>query len=137
AVSTMHKYREQPDRRKTRSNFGLAMWTRRLYLSSSSPVNRRFSTHDTPELGPRSPFEYRLRRRRAGVATLLLSFVLLFLGAAFFRTQVIKNHDFVLRAEDNRMRAVAVPAPRGAVFDRNGEVIAETVTSHALYLHPA
>ncbi len=64
-------------------------------------------------------------------------FVLVFLGSAFFRTQVVKNHDFVLRAEDNRMRAVSVPAPRGAIFDRNGEVIAETVTSHALYLHLA
>lgn len=34
------------------------------------------------------------------------------------------------------MRVVAVPAPRGAVFDRNGEIIAETITSHSLYLGP-
>src|SRR5690606_28975669 len=41
-----------------------------------------------------------------------------------------------LRSDENRMRVIPVPAPRGAVFDRNGELIAETVTSYSLHLQP-
>jgi penicillin-binding protein 2 len=87
-------------------------------------------------VGPQSPFALRSRQRRAVTATLLIGAVLVFLGSAFFRTQVIKNDDFVLRAEDNRLRVIPVPAPRGAVFDRNGDLVAETITSYTLHLHP-
>jgi penicillin-binding protein 2 len=83
-----------------------------------------------------SPFEPRSRRRRALLATLLVAAVILFLGATFFRTQVLRTHDFVLRADDNRMRVIPVAAPRGAVFDRHGALIAETVTSYSLHLEP-
>lgn len=34
------------------------------------------------------------------------------------------------------MRVIPVPAPRGAVYDRNGELIAETRTSYSLHLQP-
>src|SRR5690606_3583884 len=70
------------------------------------------------------------------VAGFLVVATLVFLGSAFFRTQVIRNDDFTLRADENRMRVIPVPAPRGAVFDRNGELIAETVTSYSLHLQP-
>ncbi|MEX2584017.1 MAG: penicillin-binding protein 2 [Gemmatimonadota bacterium] len=87
-------------------------------------------------MGPESPFAQQSRRRRALIATLLVSSVVVLLGAAFFRTQVVRNDDFVLRSDENRMRAIPVLAPRGAVFDRNGELIAETVTSYSLHLQP-
>ena len=58
------------------------------------------------------------------------------LGAAFFRTQVVRNSEFVLRADDNRFRPVPIPAPRGTIFDRNGKVIAETITSYSLAVEP-
>jgi penicillin-binding protein 2 len=56
------------------------------------------------------------------------------LGAAFYRTQVIRSADFALRAEDNRLRLIPIPSPRGTVFDRSGQIIAETVAAYTLYL---
>jgi penicillin-binding protein 2 len=87
-------------------------------------------------VGPQSPFSSRAKQKRAVTATFLIAVVFLFLGSAFFRTQVVRSHDFVLRADDNRMRVIPVPAPRGAIFDRHGDVIAETVTTYALHLEP-
>lgn len=67
---------------------------------------------------------------------LVIGGVLLFLGASFFRTQVVRSDDFVLRAEDNRIRVIPVPPPRGPIYDRYGELIAETITSYTLHLEP-
>jgi penicillin-binding protein 2 len=85
---------------------------------------------------PQNPFTVRSKQRRAVTAVVLIGGIQLFLGAAYFRTQVVRTHDFVLRAEDNRMRVIPVPPPRGAIFDRNGELVAETVTSYSLHLEP-
>jgi penicillin-binding protein 2 len=63
--------------------------------------------------------------------------VLTSVGAAFFRTQVLRKDDYRLRSDDNRLRVIPIEAPRGAVYDRNGEVIAETVPAYSLYLEPA
>ncbi|MDQ3388508.1 MAG: penicillin-binding protein 2, partial [Gemmatimonadota bacterium] len=84
----------------------------------------------------RNPFSPPARQRRAILAILVILGALAGLGAAFFRTQVVRNSEFVLRAEDNRFRMVAIAAPRGTIFDRNGEVIAETVTGYTLSLEP-
>ncbi|CAN5801138.1 penicillin-binding protein 2 [soil metagenome] len=85
---------------------------------------------------PKSPFNPQARRQRALQAMLLIALSLGTVGAAFFRTQVVRNEDFVLRADDNRMRVVPIAAPRGAIFDRNGEMIAETETAFDLFLEP-
>lgn len=69
-------------------------------------------------------------------ATLAVSLMLACLGAAFFRTQVVRNDEFNLRADDNRFRAIPIAAPRGTVYDRNGDVIAETVAGYTLAVEP-
>lgn len=71
------------------------------------------------------------------IALLALSLVLATLGAAFFRAQIIRASDFALRSDENRLRVVPIPAPRGAIYDRNGEIIAETLVSYSLSLEPA
>ena len=70
-------------------------------------------------------------------ATLAIFIFLGCLGAAFFRTQVVRNDEFTLKAEGNRLRIVPVPAPRGTIYDRDGRVVAETVTGYSLALEPA
>ncbi|HEX2191320.1 MAG TPA: penicillin-binding protein 2 [Longimicrobiaceae bacterium] len=85
---------------------------------------------------PASPFHPHARQRRAFLATMVIAAMLCTLGAAFFRTQVIRNSEFTLRSEDNRFRMVPIAAPRGTVYDRNGKVVAETVTGYTLSLEP-
>ena len=81
---------------------------------------------------PADPFHPTARRRRSLHAILFLVMALGLLGAAFFRTQILKNGEFALRADDNRFDIVPIPAPRGAIVDRDGKLIAETVTGYAL-----
>jgi len=77
------------------------------------------------------------RRRRAmgAVVGLLLTFTLL--AGSFFRVQVLASSDYKLRAEDNRLKRLDVPAPRGTVFDRNGRVVADNVPGYAVTILPA
>jgi penicillin-binding protein 2 len=65
---------------------------------------------------------------------LVIGLMLISLGSAYFRTQIIQNEDFTLRSNSNRLRAITIPAARGAIYDRNGVPIAETVTTYSLFL---
>jgi penicillin-binding protein 2 len=59
------------------------------------------------------------------------------LGAAFFRAQVLRASDWRLQSESNRLRALALPAPRGTIFDRNDAVLADNVPGYAVLLLPS
>lgn len=83
-------------------------------------------------LSPFNPFHPHARRRRAIHAGIGILLMLGVLGTAFFRTQVVRNEEFSLRADDNRFRVQPIPAPRGAILDRNGKIIAETVAGYSL-----
>ncbi|HEU0298733.1 MAG TPA: penicillin-binding protein 2 [Longimicrobium sp.] len=85
---------------------------------------------------PADPFHPHARRQRSLSAILAIVVMLGLLGAAFFRTQIVRNGEFVLRAEDNRFDILPVPAPRGAIYDRNGKLVAETVTPSTLLVDP-
>src|SRR3954468_13439566 len=87
-------------------------------------IDRSLSTYN--------PYHPHARRRRAFQAGFGILLMLGTLGAAFFRTQIVRNDEFVLRSDDNRFRVQPIPAPRGAILDRNGKVIAETVTGYTL-----
>jgi hypothetical protein len=63
--------------------------------------------------------------RRAAVARLVIWTGLGLLLVAFFRAQVLSAGRYQLASEQNRLRAVPIPAPRGLIVDRHGEVLAE------------
>jgi len=71
-------------------------------------------------------------RRRGIAANIMVSLVLLFLGAGFFRTQVLEHAEYRLQSETNRLREVPLPAPRGVIYDRNGKVIADNVIGYSV-----
>ncbi len=73
-------------------------------------------------------------RRRAFAAALLVILPLVLLGAAFFRTQVLEHDQFALRSETNRLRPIPLPAPRAAIYDRHGRIIAESVPGYTVSL---
>ena len=87
-------------------------------------------------LVPQSPFHPHAMRKRALKAGVGVGLMLASLGAAFFRTQIVRNGEFELRADDNRFRVIPIPAPRGTITDRNGKVIAETVAGYTLSVEP-
>ena len=61
---------------------------------------------------------------------LVVGFVLLV--GAFFKTQVIQNKQYVMQSEENRLRPIPLPAPRGIIYDRHGEVIAENLPAYSV-----
>lgn len=71
---------------------------------------------------------------RARVASALLFLMFVFLLAAFFRTQVLRGAQYVLKSEENRLRELPLPAPRGVIYDRTGQVIAENLPGYAISL---
>lgn len=73
-------------------------------------------------------------QRRARIASVLLIGGFVLLVGAFFRTQVLRNAEYVLQSEENRLREVPLPAPRGTIYDRNGKIIAENVVGYSVSL---
>lgn len=72
------------------------------------------------------------RRARIASAALFVGFV--FLAGAFFRTQVLQNARYTLQSEENRLREIPLPAPRGMIYDRTGKIIAENLPGYSVSL---
>jgi penicillin-binding protein 2 len=70
--------------------------------------------------------------RRARMSSLALVVGFLFLIGAFFKTQVIQNRQYVMQSEENRLRPIPLPAPRGVIYDRHGQVIAENLPAYSV-----
>jgi len=66
------------------------------------------------------------------MSSLALVLGFLFLIGAFFKTQVIQNKQYVMQSEENRLRPIPLPAPRGIIYDRHGEVIAENLPAYSV-----
>ena len=64
---------------------------------------------------------------------------LVLLGILFFRLwslQIVTGDKYLAEANQNRTREVRVPAPRGRILDREGDVLVDNRTSMALQLDP-
>jgi len=72
------------------------------------------------------------RRARTAGALLVGAFAVLI--GAFFRTQVVRNEQYALQSEENRLREVPLPAPRGIIYDREKRVIAENLPGYTVSL---
>ena len=70
--------------------------------------------------------------RRGRVAGVIVSGVLIFLLSAFFRTQILRNEQYSLQSEENRLRQIPTAAPRGPILDRNHKPIAENVVGYSV-----
>lgn len=70
--------------------------------------------------------------RRSRTASVLVAGVLIFLLSGFFRTQIMEHEQYALRSEENRLQEIPLPAPRGIIYDRRGEPIAESVVGYSI-----
>jgi penicillin-binding protein 2 len=68
---------------------------------------------------------------------MIITVILGTLGATFFRAQILRSDTWTLRSESNRLRPMPVPAARGTVFDRHGNVLADNIPGYAISVLPA
>ncbi|HEX6039859.1 penicillin-binding protein 2 [Longimicrobium sp.] len=81
-------------------------------------------------------FQADTRQRRTLGAMFAVSFIIATLLTAFFHTQVVAGEQYAKRSEENRLRGIPIPAPRGTILDRNGEVVATSITSYSIAVLP-
>ncbi len=74
------------------------------------------------------------RMRREAVGRYMVMAVFGLMTLAFFRLQVLGSDRYRLQSEENRLRPVTVPAPRGLITDRNGVALADNVPGYAVAL---
>jgi penicillin-binding protein 2 len=76
--------------------------------------------------------ESRLRIALGVVLALFLA-----VGLRLFQLQVVQGAHYYRLAEQNHIRRILTPAPRGKVLDRNGELLADSRPSFSISLVPA
>src|SRR4051794_23733913 len=65
----------------------------------------------------------------------VLAFVLLgVLGVRLYYLQIVRGEYYSDRAESQRVRLIPIPAPRGAIFDRNGKLLVDSRPTYNLVL---
>lgn len=80
--------------------------------------------------------ERRLLFRRSLVAVLIIVVLLSTLIARMAYLQVVNYQHYTMLSQDNRVKLVALPPPRGLIYDRNGIILAENRPSFRLVLTP-
>src|SRR6478672_12638845 len=65
----------------------------------------------------------------------VLAFILLtLLGVRLYYLQITKGAYYAERAENQRVRLIPIPAPRGAIFDRNGKILVDSRPTYNVVL---
>src|SRR6478672_13541154 len=60
--------------------------------------------------------------------------VLAVLGVRLYYLQIVRGEDYLKRAENQRVRLIPIPAPRGAIFDRNGRLLVDSRPTYNVVL---
>ncbi len=63
-------------------------------------------------------------------------FIVLILLIKLYQLQIIRYSQFAGFAEANRVRVIPIEAPRGIIYDRSGEIIAENIFQYNLNIIP-
>ena len=82
-------------------------------------------------------YDQQTQKNRAAVARVLVFVLLGLLVGAFFRVQVSRSSDWLLRSESNRLRSLTLVAPRGIIRDRTGRPMADNVPGYSVSILPA
>lgn len=75
-------------------------------------------------------------RQRAKFITSLVAIAFVVLWGRLFFLQVLQGERFAYLAEKNRIRVSKIPGPRGMVFDRKGQLLADSRPSFELFFVP-
>lgn len=65
----------------------------------------------------------------------IVAFVLLtILGVRLYYLQVVQGEHYMEKAENQRVRFIPIPAPRGAILDRNGKILVDSRPTYNVVL---
>src|SRR5918997_3597466 len=70
-----------------------------------------------------------LKVRMAVIHGLVIA-ILVVLGVRLYFLQVVRGEYYAERAENQRIRRLKIPAPRGAIFDRNGKLLVDSRSTY-------
>ncbi len=71
---------------------------------------------------------------RVGTIQVLAFVLLTLLGVRLYYLQIVKGEYYSERAESQRIRLIPIPAPRGAIFDRNGKLLVDSRPTYNVVL---
>jgi penicillin-binding protein 2 len=71
---------------------------------------------------------------RVGVIHALAFVLLALLGVRLYYLQIVRGGYYSERAENQRVRLIPIPAPRGAIFDRNGKLLVDSRPTYNVVL---
>ncbi|MFL6257345.1 MAG: penicillin-binding protein 2 [Pyrinomonadaceae bacterium] len=74
-----------------------------------------------------------LKMRVAVIHGLVIA-ILLVLGVRLYFLQVVRGDYYAERAENQRIRRLRIPAPRGAIFDRHGKLLVDSRSTYNILL---
>lgn len=76
-------------------------------------------------------------RRRVWICAAALGVAFFGLTARLWFLQVVRGSDYLVQAQQNRLRHVPLPAPRGLILDRHNRVLATSRVRHSISVVPA
>ena len=71
---------------------------------------------------------------RVGVIHALAFVLLAILGARLYYLQIVRGDYYSEKAENQRIRLIPIPAPRGAILDRNGKILVDSQPTYNVVL---
>jgi len=71
---------------------------------------------------------------RVGAIQVIAFVLLAILGARLYYLQVVKGEYYSDKAENQRIRLIPIPAPRGAIFDRHGKLLVDSRPTYNITL---
>jgi penicillin-binding protein 2 len=73
--------------------------------------------------------DFSFLHRRVKKIKFLFIFIFLFLILGYWKIQILDHRKYWSLSEANRLREIAIPAPRGRLFDRQGVVLADNTAA--------
>jgi len=71
---------------------------------------------------------------RIGTIQIMAFILLSLLGARLYYLQIVQGAYYGERAENQRIRLIPIPAPRGVIFDRNGKILVDSRPTYNVVL---
>src|SRR6056297_3801268 len=81
-------------------------------------------------------FSYSVPKTIKNVSLFIVGLVFMILLYRFYQIQIQQHSKYSGIAEDNRIRMVTLEAPRGIIYDRNGEILVDNKFQYNVFIIP-